>query len=183
MKPYLLDINVLIALAWPSHAHHRDMQEWFAREKKAGFRTCPLTEIGFVRISCNPSFTPDAVSPPESCAMLSRITSWPGHGFWPDHLPFAEAVGEDNLLAGHRQVTDAYLLALTLFALLQIIGKPRFEMFHKSDVVQLVAWGLCFGFGFGVQFGKRKFPGGVNPTPGYFASGKSAIIRMSVISL
>jgi len=44
-----------------------------------------------------------------------------------------------------------------LFALLNIIGKPRFETFHKSDVVQLVASGLCFGLGFGVLFGKRKF--------------------------
>jgi hypothetical protein len=46
-----------------------------------------------------------------------------------------------------------------LFALLQMIGKPRFETFHGSDVVQLIASGMCFGFGLGVLFGKRKFPG------------------------
>jgi hypothetical protein len=33
------------------------------------------------------------------------------HGFWPDHLPYSH----DVLLGvvGHRQVTDAYLAALT----------------------------------------------------------------------
>jgi len=46
-----------------------------------------------------------------------------------------------------------------LFPLLNFIGNPRFETFHKSDVVQLIASGLCFGFGFGMLFGKRKFPG------------------------
>jgi len=51
------------------------------------------------------------------------------------------------------------MLMIGLFALLNIIDKPRFETFHKSDVVQLIASGLCFGFGFGMLFGKRKFPG------------------------
>ena len=54
MRPYLLDINVLLALTWPSHVFHPQAQEWFARNRAAGFRTCPLTEIGFVRISSNP---------------------------------------------------------------------------------------------------------------------------------
>src|SRR5712692_653800 len=72
-------VNLLIALAWPSHVHHRQAQEWFARRKKAGFRTCPLTETGFVRISSNPQFTPDAVSPSDALALLGRITSLAGY--------------------------------------------------------------------------------------------------------
>ena len=46
-----------------------------------------------------------------------------------------------------------------LIALLNSLSKPRVEGLHGSDVVQLVASGLCFGFGFGVLFGGRKFPG------------------------
>ena len=111
MKPYLLDVNVLIALAWPSHVHHDRAQEWFARKKKAGFRTCPLTETGFVRISSNPRFASYAVSPADALALLGRITSLPGHEFWPAHLPVVEAVG-DRPVSGHRQVTDAYLAGL-----------------------------------------------------------------------
>lgn len=51
------------------------------------------------------------------------------------------------------------LLMLGLFGLLRMIGNPRLAMLHGSDFVQLIASGLCFGVGFGVLFGKRKFPG------------------------
>lgn len=112
MKPYLLDVNLLIALAWPSHVHHRHSQRWFAGLRSRGFRTCPLTQTGFVRISSNPAFTKDAVPPSVAAALLSQITSLPSHGFWPADLSFADAVAEVGLIGGHRQVTDAYLLAL-----------------------------------------------------------------------
>jgi len=61
-------------------------------------------------------------------------------------------------MRGRRAIFFAFMLMFGLLALLQIISKPRFETFHRSDVVQLVASGACFGFGFGVLFGKRKFP-------------------------
>ncbi len=116
-RPYLLDVNVLIALAWPSHVHHAEAQAWFGRRRKVGFRTCPLTQLGFVRISSNPGFSPQAVSPKEAEDLLSRITALPEHGFWPDDLPYANALGQPpgkiaRTVAGHRQVTDAYLIGL-----------------------------------------------------------------------
>jgi hypothetical protein len=46
-----------------------------------------------------------------------------------------------------------------LFGLLHMIGNPRLAMLHGADVVQLVASGVCFGVGFGLLFGNRKFPG------------------------
>ena len=54
----LPDVNVLIALAWPNHVHHhpaRPARSWFAANRSTGWATCPLTEAGFVRISCNRS--------------------------------------------------------------------------------------------------------------------------------
>ena len=112
MKPFLLDTNVLISLVWPTHVHHHLCQRWFARRKRAGFRTCPLTESGFVRICSNPAFSKDAVSPMEALSLLRQITELPGHAFWPDDLPLLKALGEVKNLSGHRQITDAYLLAL-----------------------------------------------------------------------
>lgn len=58
-----------------------------------------------------------------------------------------------------RVMLFVFMLLFGLFALLQIMGKPRFETFHGSDVVQLIASGMCFGFGFGMLFGKHKLPG------------------------
>jgi toxin-antitoxin system PIN domain toxin len=112
MKPYLLDTNVLIALAWPNHVHHAEATAWFLHKAASGFCTCPITQTGFVRLSSNPSFAVNAVTPSEALALLDRITNMPGHGFWPDDLPAMEAFGGAPLLATHRQVTDRYLLAL-----------------------------------------------------------------------
>ena len=112
MKPYLLDVNVLIALAWPSHVHHRVARRWFARIRSAGFRTCPMTQAGFVRISSNPAFTDDAASPQGAMGLLDAVTALPEHDFWPDDLPLREAIPAGAPLLGHRQVTDAYLLGL-----------------------------------------------------------------------
>jgi hypothetical protein len=58
-----------------------------------------------------------------------------------------------------RVILFVFLLLFGFLALLQIMGKPRFETYHKSDVVQLVGAGFCFGVGFGVMFGKRRFAG------------------------
>jgi len=112
LKPYLLDINVLIALAWPTHVHHGGTQRWFAAHRAAGFRTCPLTQTGFVRISSNSKFLPDAVSPLQALELLDRITSMSEHSFWPDDLTLRETIGTGRILVGHRQISDAYLIAL-----------------------------------------------------------------------
>lgn len=112
MKPRLLDINLLIALAWPSHVHHGHAQVWFTKARATGFRTCPLTQAGFVRISSNPSFTPQAVAPRAAVELLERVISLPEHEFWPDDLPLNRAIPAGLPILGHRQVTDIYLIAL-----------------------------------------------------------------------
>ena len=114
MSPYLLDVNVLIALAWPSHVHHRQAVEWFGRRQRRQFRTCPITQTAFVRISSNPSFTPTAVSPDAAMSLLRKISRMGQHAFWPDDMDLLATTGVWKPLTGHRQVTDAYLLALAI---------------------------------------------------------------------
>jgi toxin-antitoxin system PIN domain toxin len=115
MKGYLLDTNLLIALLWPSHAGHGLAVNWFARRRTKGWATCPVTEAGFVRIVSNPAFSRDAVTPREAAGVLAANTGAKDHQFWPDDLPFAEAVAYTGArLVGHQQVTDAYLLGLSI---------------------------------------------------------------------
>jgi hypothetical protein len=52
-----------------------------------------------------------------------------------------------------------FLLLFGLFPLVNSLSNPHLEAAHGSDFVQLIASGLCFGFGFGVLFGARRFPG------------------------
>ena len=49
--------------------------------------------------------------PGEAIALLERIIQLPGHEFWPDDLCLTTALFTQPI-AGHRQVMDAYLVAL-----------------------------------------------------------------------
>lgn len=115
MSVGLLDVNVLIALAWPSHVHHGAAHAWFSSNHAAGWATCPITQSAFVRVSSNPMIIEDAVSPKEALVLLTHITSLNGHVFWADELPLDDVKIPTDLLVGHRQVTDAYLLGLSIY--------------------------------------------------------------------
>lgn len=66
-------------------------------------------------LSSNPKIIRDAVPPRDAVAMLGRLTALPEHKFWPDEPAVTDAAPFTSLaLVGHRQVTDAYLLALAL---------------------------------------------------------------------
>jgi predicted nucleic acid-binding protein len=74
-----------------------------------------LTEAGFVRILSNPAFSDDAVVLSDAIRTLKMNTAAADHLFWPDALPFADAVAfTGSRLLGHQQTTGAYLLGLAL---------------------------------------------------------------------
>jgi len=111
----LLDVNVLVALAWPNHVHHRQAHRWFRGRAPLGWATCSIVELGFVRVSSNARAIPAAVSPQEAMALLQRITSLPGHHFWTDDIQVAESrYVARSRVAGHQLVTDAHLAGLAL---------------------------------------------------------------------
>ncbi len=110
----LLDVNVLLSLAWPNHQFHGAARTWFARNSKRGWSTCAITQLGFVRLSSNTSFTEEARSPGEAAALLSDLTGLRGHAYLAE-LPPPTAFGEVwKGLFGHRQTTDAYLACVAV---------------------------------------------------------------------
>jgi toxin-antitoxin system PIN domain toxin len=110
---FLLDVNVLVALAWPQHDAHDLVARWFARAR--GWATCPFTETGLVRILANPAFSPHALTAQDAHAVLERNIQLPGHEFWPADISFPEALGLSRRpLLGHQKVTDLYLLGLAI---------------------------------------------------------------------
>ncbi len=110
----LLDVNMMIALAWPSHVHHRKAQAWFSKNASLGWATCPLTQCAFVRISSNQKIIPDAVTPKEALALLEDVVKHANHTFWTNDISILEDHIPSDLLVGHRQITDAYLLGLAI---------------------------------------------------------------------
>ena len=114
MSVGLLDVNVLIALAWPSHVHHARAHEWFSHHAGQGWATCPLTELAFVRISSTPKIIPEAVLPQQAIEVLRQMVAHERHVFWPDDLPVDHRHIPVGHVLGHRQLTDAYLLGLAI---------------------------------------------------------------------
>lgn len=111
----LLDLNVLIALTEPGHDLFRSAQEWFYSIGKHDWGVCPLTEIGLVRITTNPTFRPGPRTREEATSILTDLATRPGYRYWPMTeswavltAPFADRI------FGHQQVTDAYLLGLAI---------------------------------------------------------------------
>lgn len=78
--------------------------------------TCPITEMGFLRIVSNPSFSPHAPAWSEAVGILRKHTrSSPSHCFWQDSLTLAEVdTSLGKRIKGPNQITDAYLLALAI---------------------------------------------------------------------
>lgn len=114
MSACLPDVNVLVALAWPNHIHHREARDWFAALGSHPWATCPFTQSGFIRVSSNPRIADHAASPREAVQVLRQLTRIGKHAFWPDDLDFTGDEIPLGLLVGHRQVTDAYLLGLVI---------------------------------------------------------------------
>lgn len=108
--PGLLDVNALVALAWDSHVHHVSIARWFDTNAADGWCTCPVTESGFVRVSSNPVVLPAPVTVPAAVEVLRLLRGLDGHRFLPDDVSAAD----DDIppVTGHRQVTDANLIAL-----------------------------------------------------------------------
>lgn len=111
----LLDVNALIALAWPNHVHHEAVGAWFAARRKSGWATCVFTEAGFVRVSCNPTAVKQVVAPVDAIELLRRLHSVESHAFWAmEHSVVEMPDGIRVRLQGYRQITDAVLLALAV---------------------------------------------------------------------
>lgn len=113
-RPALLDVNVLIALFNPDHIHHDAAHDWFAEHREHGWATCPLTELGLVRILANPAYWPGAERSATVADRLRQFCASGHHQFWRDSLPLSDEIFMWSLSKGHRQVTDIYLLGLAV---------------------------------------------------------------------
>ena len=103
MSPHLLDANVLIALTIAEHEHHDAVATWSSQIDL--FALCPIVEGALTRFLIRLGESP---STPRR--LLQQLHASPRFTFWPDALSYAD-VALDRV-RGHRQVTDAYLVAL-----------------------------------------------------------------------
>ena len=86
MLAYLLDVNLLIALADPMHVHHDASHKWFEEEGQKAWATCPLTENGFIRVASHPNYPNSPGDFPAVFSILRQACEAPGHHFWTEDL-------------------------------------------------------------------------------------------------
>ena len=115
MSIALLDVNVLVALFDPLHVHHEDAHHWFGLNKKHGWSTCPITVNGCIRVLSNPAYPTVTATVAEVAERLRDFCSTQHHHFWADDVSLIDAaLFRWPMIAGHKNITDAYLLALAV---------------------------------------------------------------------
>jgi toxin-antitoxin system PIN domain toxin len=110
----LLDVNVLVPLLWPPHTRHERAQDWFTPARLEGWATCPLTELGCIRLLATPSVSQTALDVRSAARLLADSLTDAYHEFWPDDVALTGGQFAASLphIQGPRQLTDRYLLAL-----------------------------------------------------------------------
>jgi toxin-antitoxin system PIN domain toxin len=110
---YLVDVNLLIALADEEHIHYSIATNWLDSMGDEVWGACAFSQAGFLRIMTNPRLGSYSVR--DATEVLISLSQHPRYRFWPIvddwatlAAPFIERV------FGHQQITDAYLLGLAV---------------------------------------------------------------------
>jgi toxin-antitoxin system PIN domain toxin len=130
---YLLDVNVLIALAWPSHVHHTRAQHWWRTAQS--WATTPVTESAFIRLSTNRSVVGRSVTVAEAVSLLTAIRVTPGHTFLDDSATFTSPAVSLERAVTSSQITDAHLVNVAVMhgAVLATMDAAIPDMLDPAD--------------------------------------------------
>src|SRR5256885_3030600 len=99
---YLLDVNALIAAIWINHPDHAKADAWVRGKQVV---TCPLSELGFLRISTNPRALKSDMR--SARQLLEAFLQKHLAQFLPADLPALKSKAQKS-----DQVTDQYLADL-----------------------------------------------------------------------
>ena len=131
----LLDVNVLIALAWANHPFHLSARQRL-EDPAIRWASCALTQLGFIRLSANPAAVDRAVSPREAVTMLDALVHDGGHVYLNQHPAPTNFRQDFTPLSGHKQVTDTYLRALARHNHARLLTfDARLKMFPGVEVL------------------------------------------------
>ena len=103
---WLLDGNVLVALAIDTHEFHERVHRWFDSQSES-FATCAITEGTLLRLHMQLAEDRSAAA---AWSMLEAIHAMPDHVFWNEGFSYRELAVAG--VTGSKQVTDAWLAEL-----------------------------------------------------------------------
>lgn len=102
---WLLDGNVLIAMAIDDHPHRERCMNWF--KTIDSFATCPVTEGTLLRMHAQHAADKSLEA---AWRTLEAYHAHPNHVFWLENFSYTKI--PPTRLTGHRQITDAWLAEL-----------------------------------------------------------------------
>jgi predicted nucleic acid-binding protein len=103
VKRWLLDVNVLLGCCWTNHADHTALFNWLTSVEE--WATCPISELGFLRISMTMAYR---ASFEDARKSLSSLRSLGAHRFLVDDIDIAALPA----LVSYKETTDAHLFTL-----------------------------------------------------------------------
>lgn len=114
MSRALLDINVLLAIIDRTNSSYEAAHAWLQVNRQSGWATCAITQNGFVRVISSPSYD-HPITIAQAIAVLREATLQDTHEWWPCDISLLDPSAIDSArLQGHKQITDAYFLALAV---------------------------------------------------------------------
>jgi len=99
---WLLDVNILLASRWDTHAKHEEVSTWL--DTLLEFHTTPIVELGFMRVSLSPGYS---ASWEDAHRSLSSLLSRRTHRFLPDDVS-----ATDSPKSNYKDTTDAHLVRI-----------------------------------------------------------------------
>lgn len=102
MTGWLLDVNLILASRWTTHAEHSAVRAWI--DSLDTFHTCAISELGFVRISLTSAY---GAAWEQTQETLQSLHNRPGHRFLADDVD-----GTGSPKTGSKDTTDAHLVSL-----------------------------------------------------------------------
>ena len=99
---HLMDVNLLLAAIWENHSQHERAFQWLEGKKLA---VCPLTELGFIRISTNPKVINAPMA--KTRVLLKNFLDDRAVERLSDDVPALDSKPQKS-----EQVTDSYLATL-----------------------------------------------------------------------
>ena len=115
MTKFLLDVNVLVALADPTHQHHDLAHLWFSNRGPSKWATCPATVNGAFRVLWRLTAHSGPIMGSHVHDVLGSLLARPGRVKIEGQPEITDtSVFDLSKLRGHNQIPDALLLAIAI---------------------------------------------------------------------
>jgi predicted nucleic acid-binding protein len=122
---YLLDVNVLLAAIWTTHSQHADA---FARLTGKDILLCPISALGFLRISTNKRAFNATME--DARRLLEQFATVRKAGRVGDDLPALDSHPQKS-----EEVTDLYLADLAAKHNARLATFDQSTVHHSVEVI------------------------------------------------